>query len=273
MNDSASDRGLTAYQALAGAYDDFTHGYQAETWTGKLEAKALRWGPEGRRLLDVGCGTGKSFLAMVKRGWDVVGCDISPAMLAIAREKAGDVPLHVADVRELPVFGEFDLVWALNDTLNYVMSEGELEAALAGMKANLGRGGVLLFDLNTLRSMREMFTAEDVREVGGRAMHWRGTATAADVKPGTINTARFEVQGEAGASHEHSQRHFPEASVRAALERAGLECLEVWGDLDGEQYQPLDEERHEKAIYLARSATQAAPPVTASAVPAAFSAG
>lgn len=254
MDDSASEKGLTAYEALAPAYDDFTHGYQAATWTGKLERKALRWEPRGRRLLDVGCGTGKSFLAMVERGWEVVGCDISPAMLEIAREKAGDVPLHVADVRELPVFGEFDLVWALNDTLNYLMSEGELEAALGRMKANLAPDGIMLFDLNTLRSMREMFTvaAKEVREVGGREMHWSGTAAAEEVQPGTINTARFEVPGESGASHEHSQRHFPEASVRAALEGAGLDCLEVWGDLDGEQYQPLDEERHEKAIYLAR---------------------
>lgn len=253
MSSSTSDSGLNAYEAIASAYDAFTHGYQAATWTGKLEAKALRWGPRGRRLLDVGCGTGKSFLAMVERGWDVVVCDISPAMLEIAREKT-DVPLHVADVRELPVFGEFDLVWALNDTLNYVMSEEELTVALGRMKANLAPAGVLLFDLNTLRSMREMFTAKEVREVGGRAMHWSGTASAEDVRPGTINSARFEVQGEAEASHEHSQRHFPEANVLAALERAGLDCLEVWGDLDGEQYQPLDEERHEKAIYLARSA-------------------
>lgn len=256
MDDSASDSGLNAYEAIASSYDDFTHGYQAATWTAKLEAKVLRWDPAGRRLLDVGCGTGKSFLAMVERGWDVVGCDISPAMLEIAAEKAPDVPLHVADVRELPALGEFDLVWALNDTLNYVMSEEELEAALGRMKANLGPDGVLLFDLNTLRSMREMFSlaAKEVREVGGRAMHWSGTASAEEVKPGSINSARFEVHGEAEASHEHSQRHFPEASVLAALERAGLDCLEVWGDLDGEQYQPLDEEQHEKAIYLARSA-------------------
>lgn len=267
MEGSASKRGLTAYEALAPAYDDFTAGYQAATWTGKLEAKALRWGQKGR-LLDVGCGTGKSFLAMIERGWEVVGSDISPAMLEIAREKVGEaVPLHAADVRELPVFGQFDLVWALNDTLNYLMSEAELEAALGRMKANLAPGGVMLFDLNTLRSMREMFTvaAKEVREVGGRAMHWSGTAAAEDVRPGTINSARFDVPGEAGASHEHSQRHFPEASVLAALQRAGLESLEVWGDFEGEQYQPLDEERHEKGIYLARAATASAAPAASSA--------
>ncbi len=256
MNDPASDQGLAAYEALASAYDDFTSGYQAAAWTAKLEAKALRWSPAaGRRLLDVGCGTGKSFLPMLERGWDVVGCDISPSMLQLARTKVGDsVALHVADVRQLPVFGVFDLVWALNDTLNYLMSEEDLDAALVRIKANLAPGGILLFDLNTLRSMREMFTEEMDREVDGRAMLWSGLATERDVRPGTINTARFEVVGDPSASHDHSQRHFTEASVLAALRRAGLECLEVWGDYEGDQSKPLDEERHEKGIYLARSA-------------------
>jgi SAM-dependent methyltransferase len=257
MEGSTENSGLIAYEALAGTYDDFTAGYQAEAWTAKLEAKVARWGISGRRLLDVGCGTGKSFLPMRKRGWEVVGCDVSPAMLEIAREKVDDaVPLHVADVRELPTLGEFDLIWALNDTLNYLMSEGELEAALVGMRGNLSADGILLFDLNTFRSMREMFTNETVREVSGREMRWAGQASEG-VEPGGVNTARFEVVGDPSASHDHRQRHFPEASVLQALTGAELKCLEVWGDYEGEQDQPLDEDRHQKAIYIARSASGA----------------
>jgi SAM-dependent methyltransferase len=253
MGGGTTDAGLVAYEAIAGAYDDFTAGYQAGSWTRKLEEKALRHGPRGRRLLDVGCGTGKSFLPMLERGWEVVGCDVSPAMLEIARPKAGKrVELHVADARELPVFGRFDLVWALNDTLNYMMSEEELEAALAGLRRNLEPDGVLLFDLNTIAAMRDMFATETVREIGGREMRWAGEGPDA-VKPGSINTAHFEVPGDPSASHAHRQRHFPEAAVLQALERAGLECLEVWGDNEGEQDQPLDEDRHQKAIYVARS--------------------
>ena len=50
-------------------------------------------------------------------------------MLELAREKAGDadVRLDVADMRELPDFGEFELVWALNDAVNYLLSAEELE--------------------------------------------------------------------------------------------------------------------------------------------------
>ena len=51
----------------------------------------------------------------------------------------------------------------------------------------------------------------------------------------------------------HRQRHFPEAEVLATLERAGLECLDVFGhDHDAILEQPLDEVKHTKAVYIAR---------------------
>lgn len=246
MADRGPNAGRVAYQSLAAFYDDFTAGYQADTWTGRLEALAAAHGIPGRRLLDVGCGTGKSFLPMLERGWEVVGCDVSPAMLEIAREKVGDkVRLEVADARNLPVLGEFGLVWALNDTLNYLLSSDELKAALEGMRANLTPGGVLLFDLNTLATFRSDFATEASRD----GMTWTGQESA-DVESGSICEARFEVEGDLEATHVHRQRHFPEAEVLETIAAAGLTCLETWGDYEGEQEQPLDEGRHQKAIYV-----------------------
>ncbi|HET6997716.1 MAG TPA: class I SAM-dependent methyltransferase [Solirubrobacterales bacterium] len=253
MGGRNEEAGRSAYERLAASYDDFTLGYQAERWTASLEGIAVGQGPQGRRLLDVGCGTGKSFIPMIERGWEVVGCDISPAMLAVARSKVGEsVPLHVCDVRELPVLGEFDLVWALNDTLNNLVTDAELGDALAGLRANLKPAGVLLFDLNTLSGMREMFASEFIREVGGRKMRWIGQS-GDGVEPDSVSWARFEVDGEPDADHDHRQRHFSQDVVLRELESAGLECQAVWGDYEGEQTQPLDEAQHQKAIYLARS--------------------
>ena len=127
-----------AYEAIAPVYDDFTAHHNYELWLGNLLPQLRRHGLRGRRLLDVGCGTGKSFLPMLERGWEVTGCDISASMLELARAKSGDaVRLSVADMRELPVFGEFDLVWALDDAVNYLLSGEELGRALSGMRATL----------------------------------------------------------------------------------------------------------------------------------------
>jgi SAM-dependent methyltransferase len=87
--------------------------------------------PARRRLWDR-----EELPADAQAGWEVTACDISPSMLELARAKAGDVArLSVADMRELPTFGEFDLVWALDDAVNYLLSGEELGKALSGMRA------------------------------------------------------------------------------------------------------------------------------------------
>jgi SAM-dependent methyltransferase len=252
------------YEAMAPVYDDFTAHHDHEGWMADLLAALERCGLQGRRLLDVACGTGKSFIPMLPRGWQITGCDISPAMLELAGEKAGDeVRLAVADMLELPEFGEFDLVWSLDDAVNYLLSSEELEQALAGMRANLAPTGLLLFDVNALPCYRTFFAETLEVEQGNRRLVWRGLA-AADVAPGSTCESRMEVlpaegDPEAGEipTFTHRQRHFPEAEVLAALAGAGLDCLDVYGhDLDGIPVQPLDESIHTKAIYIARSAAE-----------------
>lgn len=246
-----------AYEAMAPVYDDFTAHHDYELWLGNLLPKLRRHGLSGHRLLDVGCGTGKSFLPMLERGWEVTACDISASMLDLARAKAGDaVRLSVEDMRELPVFGEFDLVWSLDDAVNYLLSGEELGEALSGMRANLAPGGLLMFDVNTLDAYRTFFAEEQRVERGGRRLVWRGQASA-DTPPGSISEARLEVAVEEGdepvETHVHRQRHFPEGEVLELVAGAGLECLDVYGHgFDAVPKQPVEELVHSKAVYIAR---------------------
>jgi SAM-dependent methyltransferase len=250
-----------AYEAIAPVYDDFTAHHNYELWLGNLLPELNRHGLRGNRLLDVACGTGKSFIPMLQRGWQVTACDISAAMVELARAKVGDqAALSVADMRKLPSFGEFDLVWCLDDAVNYLLSGEELELALSGMRRNLAPSGLLLFDVNALQAYRTFFAEEVEMEKDGRRLVWKGRASA-DAEPGSISEASFEVlppQGGDGPlipAEIHRQRHFPEAEVLAALEAAGLECLEVFGHgHDAVLKQPLRDEVHSKAVYIARAA-------------------
>src|SRR5437763_13710839 len=105
-----ADPARAAYEVLVLFYGLCSESYDYERWLSKLEALALEHGLSGDRVLDVGCGTGKSFAPMLARGYDVVGCDISPSMVERARERFGDrADVFVADMRELPAIGGFDL--------------------------------------------------------------------------------------------------------------------------------------------------------------------
>jgi SAM-dependent methyltransferase len=234
-----------AYDRMAPHYDRFTAHHDYDAWTRTLERLARDNGLRGRRLLDVGCGTGKSFLPFLRRGYDVVGCDVSPAMVERARAKAPGVPLHVCDVRALPTLGRFDLVCCLDDCLNHLLDRAALALALRRIAANLAPGGVLVFDLNTLATYRSFFAAEHT--VG--PLRWHGR-TPPDLPPGGLAGAELRAPG---STVTHVQRHHPEPEVRAALTAAGLRRLAVYGQgLDGIPQSGADELVHTKAVYVVR---------------------
>lgn len=249
----AGDGVREAYDAFAPAYDEFVGHYQYERWTATLLDMAVEHGATGNRLLDIGCGTGLSLITMVERGWEVTGCDISPAMLGVARAKVGNrADLLVADMRDLPDLGEFDLVWAINDPYNYLLSPEELVAALKGMRRNLAPAGIALFDLATLANCRSLFSNAHVVEADGGSLRWQGQMATEKVLPGSIAEATVEASGEPESAHVHRLRHIAQAEAMESIEAAGLRCVASYGELDGALDPGLDEERHNMAVYVCK---------------------
>lgn len=249
------DASKQAYEVLAPSYDAFTlgFGYKYETWTATLLAKAEEEGLRGNRLLDVACGTGFSFIPLLDRGWQVTGCDVSAAMVEGARAKVGDrAELVVADMRELPVLGEFDLIWAINTPLIYLLGGEELEATLAGMRRNLAPDGLALFDTMTMKTARTFFSERFEVERDGKRFTWTGKLGAGEVKPGSVGGGRLEEAGKPERAQDHAMRHFSEDEFRAAIAAAGLRCERVFGEKDGELQAGLDEDVHSVAVYFCR---------------------
>jgi SAM-dependent methyltransferase len=248
------------YERFARFYDAFTSASDYEAWTSHVLGLARRYGLAGTRLLDVACGTGKSFLPFLGRGFEVTACDVSPAMLAEAARKAPDVSLVEADMRALDTLGRFDLVTCFDDSLNHLLDEEQLARAFASLAANLGPAGLLLFDLNTLLAYRTTFAVDHVFVHEATTFATRGDASA-DAPPGCRAAVQVDVFAPHGDGlHERlvtrlQERHFPPHRVTTLLALAGLDCLGVHGVLDdGTPVAVADETRQLKLIYAARLA-------------------
>ena len=244
---------LLAYERLAPVYDDFTDGYDHDAWVDRLERIARNHGAKGARVLDVACGTGKSFTPLLERGYDVWACDISPAMVERARRCAGIDPQRVvvADMRELPQLGAFELITCLDDAVNYLLSDADLVAAFAGVARLLAPDGVYVFDTNTLATYRAGFAVDAIFERPLAEAVWRGE-TPAPIEPGALCAAAIELAGEDGAVSRHVQRHHPEPTIRRALTSAGLTCRAVLGQsTGGVLHEEPDEDVHTKLVYIA----------------------
>jgi SAM-dependent methyltransferase len=251
-----------AYERLAPFYDELTREHDYDGWTRHLEERARRFGVRGRRLLDAACGTGKSFMPFLERGYAVTGCDISAEMVALARSKAPEAELFVADIRSLEPAGPFDLITCLDDSLNYLIDDGDLEAALASLARNLAPGGVLVFDLNTLSTYRTTFARDMTLDGPDAFLAWRGRCEG-DEEEGCVAELVIEAFGETGdglyerVTTRHLQRHFPRARVEAALAEAGLRTAGVFGLLpDGSLDSLADDDLHHKLIYYATEAPE-----------------
>ena len=115
-----------------------------------------------KRIIDIGCGTGRHSIELTKRGYNVLGFDLSESQLAKAREKAKSHNLNIDfqkhDARNLPFDNEFDVGIMLceggfslmeTDEMNYEI----LKNATKALKDN----GKLIF--TTLNGLFPLFNS------------------------------------------------------------------------------------------------------------------
>ncbi len=94
-------------------------------------------------VLDAGCGTGRVAIELARRGVDVVGVDLDPAMLAGARDKAPDLMWVESDLAKTDVGRFFDVVVLAGNVMIF-LTPGTEGAVVAAMARHLRPGGALV---------------------------------------------------------------------------------------------------------------------------------
>lgn len=100
-----------------------------------------RHGP--RSVLDAGCGTGRLARELARRGIEVVGVDLDPAMLAVARRKGPGIDWREADLATVDLGREFDAVVLAGNVMIFV-APGTEAAVVANMARHLAPEGLLI---------------------------------------------------------------------------------------------------------------------------------
>jgi SAM-dependent methyltransferase len=100
--------------------------------------------PGARTLLDVACGTGAHLAHLT--GYDAEGLDLDPDMLAVARERLPNVPLHEGDMTGFDLGKRFDGVVCMFSSIGYVRTEERLRSAIASMARHVEPGGIVVVE-------------------------------------------------------------------------------------------------------------------------------
>lgn len=196
-------------------------------------AKILQ--PRGNeRVLDLACGSGRHSLELRRRGFSVVGADISTDLIEIARRDAAaenlDVDFVLSDLRNLEFENEFDLVLNLNDgAIGYLESDEENLRTFEAISRALKPGGRNLIQLpNVLYAkerlpQRSWIPASDMIELVEH--RWDKRARRME---GKMVAARFGEVLENLDGIEFSQRLYSVDELREIYASVGMELLTVY---------------------------------------------
>jgi len=195
--------------------------------------------PAGAKILDLCCGQGRHSLELARRGFQVVGVDLSEALLYAARKRAESEGLNVTflqcDMREIDFKDEFDAVINMFTSFGYLESEAEDEKVLGRVAQALKSGGKFLLDVVNRDRL--------VRDFQGREWHaadegWLVLEERTfDHLSGRMET-RWICVARDGVRYERlsSVRLYTASELRTMLERAGLKVTDLFGDYDGSPY-------------------------------------
>ena len=145
---------MSSYDFLAGCYDELTYDVGYPAWADYIEKHFQKRGLPGKTVLDLACGTGSLTRELALRGYEMIGVDLSPDMLAEAADKNRDVdgipPIFLCQsMDKLDLYGTIDACVCCLDSVNYVTSPKKLQKAFERVHLFLMPAGLFLFDINT----------------------------------------------------------------------------------------------------------------------------
>jgi SAM-dependent methyltransferase len=114
--------------------------------------------PKARTLLELACGTG-AILKILAKSYDVVGLDVSPHMLSLARKKLPNVRFYRKDMVRFDLATKFDVIICVFDSINHVLRFADWKKIFRNAARHLEQDGLFLFDINTQAKLERLINA------------------------------------------------------------------------------------------------------------------
>lgn len=242
------------YGNFAAFYDGLTYDVDYKKRTAYLLKLFKKYDKKPTLLLDLACGTGGFSNCFAKSGIEVIGVDMSEEMLAVAREKSAEEEIEVLylcqKAQELDLYGTVDGAVCCLDSLNHITDYKDFCKAISRVSLFLEKGSLFIFDLNTEYKHRTVLgdnvfviETDDVYCVWANKFYEKNCAV-------DISLDFFVKDGENyyRESEQFAERAYSIEQVNKALQKAGLELIEIFDE--GTQKPLMD--TSERAIFVTR---------------------
>ena len=240
-------------------YESLTDHYHLifDDWNKAIERQARTLNPliaseqPGRRLkvLDCACGIGTQAIGFAYCGHEVVGSDLSPAVVARARREAGlrslNISFHISDITSLAEIAnsDFDVVAALDNVLPH-LSADQLKKAVQTISSKLTSNGLFIASIRDYDELvlhkptvqgPSFFGSGETRRIVHQVWEWIG-----DTRYVVHLYITALLGGEWKSLHFVSEyRSLRRNELTTVLESAGFERVQWLMPVESGYYQPI----------------------------------
>ena len=188
-------------------------------------------------VLDLCCGQGRHSLELARRGYNVVGLDLSETLLEASRqcakEEGFDVEFIQGDMREIAFEKKFDGIFNFYTAFGYFERDEDNQAVLDAVGGALKPQGRFLLDYPCLETRmagwkdQEFFEYEDGTVMLHEMIH--------DIFNQTIeNKVLYITKDNRRHRTGFTLRHYYGRELQQCFEKAGMKVLGAYGNTEGE---------------------------------------
>ena len=186
------------------------------------------------RIIDIGCGTGRHSIELAKRGYGIIGIDLSESQLSRAKEKAKQFNLKIDfrqhDARNLPFEGEFDVAIMLCEGAFPLMETDEMnfEILKNATRALKDKGKFIFTTLNGLFPLYH--SVEKFCESAGEDRTATYKSKSFDLMTfRDYNVTVFEDDAGNKKELESDERYYMPSEITWLLKTLGYKKIDIFG--------------------------------------------
>jgi SAM-dependent methyltransferase len=190
-------------------------------------------------ILDLACGTGRHLIPLSKQGFSLIGLDLSPELLRIAKSQWNQAQVVLADMRFLPFKHEvFAAVISMDTSFGYLPSELDDLLSLKDVKYSLKKGGVLVVDVFNRQHLTKKYNGQSQskeKEYPSFFLLQNRSVTANGGKLCDKWTVREKSDGQIRV-FQHIARLYKRSQLQELLENAGFILNKVCGNYGNQEF-------------------------------------
>jgi len=218
------------YTDLAEAYDYILRHVDYQEWYRYIRKVMERFTVDAKKVVELGCGTGRFGAKFSTDGFEIYGVDKSLEMLRVAKARAfKNFRIICADMSDFHLAKKADFIFSVHDTMNYFINKSDVRRVFSCVRNIMHEESVFMFDITTEYNIESNFhDVTNTYEIRGRSVEWTNEFNRR--RRMVLSTLRFfNRDGTAGVEH-HIQRIYSIGEIKKLLKKEGFEVLGIFGD-------------------------------------------